>query len=37
LADTVRLAMHVRAARDITFDGAAVAVSNPAIEERAPE
>jgi len=37
LADTVRLAMHVRAARDIALDGAAVVVPNPAIEERAPE
>jgi len=36
LADTVRLAMHVRAARDTAFEGAAVVMPNPAIEERAP-
>jgi hypothetical protein len=36
LADTVRLAMNVRAARDFAFEGAPIVVPNPAIEERAP-
>jgi hypothetical protein len=36
LADTVRLAMNVHAARDIAFEGAAAVVPIPAIQERAP-